>query len=764
MLSNKDIPADKERAVLELVRELKHPNIVELLSAFRQGNDSNLIFPLADMNLREFLEGRKECQMEIHEIYTSIHGLADALRQIHDFFLAAEGNSTSEIRKIGCHHDLRPNNILVQHGVFVIADFGLSKLAPDNEDSKTPLRGLQSDDYLPPEATHDSNGCRRTGSVGRASDNWAFGCILTELATFIEGKNVDDFMESRKVTIRGIYEETNTVFHFNGRVRPAVEKWLDVLEEQPRDRQTTRLIKVARRLMDPDVNKRAKASEVVSDLKVLAIESTYNAIRRAFLNTLEEPGKTFMCLEQMRVQTWWREYHIYELNNTEGDVLSRLQNLERCLRPNTVAELPQSMLSGLPQNILNSVDALCAMLQDEKRRNFASSWCQTVSDIDDTKILSAIRQAPKGSRYREVGISATMKEMNLAVQDSMKEMDLTFQNPKDLRQGSRILKRELIELDDELPFMSNPVEGRYPDKSKTMGYFDTQKENQEGDERVLIEWKEYRGDWKGHGKKQLSSMDRLTDLLDPDVTPLPPAMKSKVLACRGYFHEEHNQRFGFVYSLPATDGDYAAKLFSLNDVLYLADEKNSKLPDLGGIFQLAKDLGSCLLQVHEAGWLHKNISSHNLLIFTPNKDLPNQNVRSAVLCGFNDSRLEAAGYTLGPEGESRHYKYPAYIKDVTFSRAFDYYSLGIVLLEMGLSTTMARLIQRDDRLKSTQGFWQRLLESYVPQLGGEMGSLFMDAVQFCLNAYDYGLAEEHPRELHEKFRKEVVESLALCVA
>jgi serine/threonine protein kinase len=56
------------------------------------------------------------------------------------------------VRRIGCHHDLRPANILLLDGRFVITDFGLSRLKPSSGTSKDPLGG-GVDEYLETEMT-----------------------------------------------------------------------------------------------------------------------------------------------------------------------------------------------------------------------------------------------------------------------------------------------------------------------------------------------------------------------------------------------------------------------------------------------------------------------------------------------------------------------------------------------------------------------------------------------------------------------------------
>jgi hypothetical protein len=130
----------------------------------------------------------------------------------------------------------------------------------------------------------------------------------------------------------------------------------------------------------------------------------------------------------------------------------------------------------------------------------------------------------------------------------------------------------------------------------------------------------------------------------------------------------------------------------------------------------------------------------------------------------DDSRPEGASYTLGPDAEFKYYRHPRYVVGQKLSRALDYYSLGVVLLEICLWDTIADLSDRDGRLRSPDTARQTLLKSYVPQLGQRMGALYQGAVRFCLEADDINSKSVPARQLYEQFRKKVVEPLALCMA
>jgi serine/threonine protein kinase len=72
---------EHERAVLEIVRTIRHPNIVELLGSYNYRENLNLLFPYADTDLRAFFRSR--AHMSPETVFSSIYGLADALSHIH---------------------------------------------------------------------------------------------------------------------------------------------------------------------------------------------------------------------------------------------------------------------------------------------------------------------------------------------------------------------------------------------------------------------------------------------------------------------------------------------------------------------------------------------------------------------------------------------------------------------------------------------------------------------------------------------------------
>lgn len=705
-------------------------------------------------------------------LFEGMYGLADALSRIHEFDFEDRG---MKIRKIGYHHDLRPDNILVKGTTFLIADFGLSKLKPDNETSKSRLRGGH-DDYLSPESFNSKDWTN--GDVGRALDIWALGCVLAEILTVIEGGNVSKFRNARRAhQSQGDLTIVNCAFHLNGQVRPTVLDWLSGIAAHTKSQETRDVRRLILEMLNTNQYKRIKITGVTRSLAVLAKEARTKNVAQIFNrqsydgNSRTKDTDKLLLLEQNLFDVWRAaagRIHREEVMESITVTLSSLLSLHKAL-VGYEQSCEATAGAGSTTNLLNSlsivstaVDSVCCTLPTEARTRIDDLWAHAVGDIQDMQILEAIYSAPKPARYRIVGAKAAMTYMSRIISTSF-------------RTGRRSYSIDLGCVDIDRASPVQPIQSSnillVNDESRTMGYYHLAT----GKHRAMIEWKQYDHRWQCEpGDELLRTMDALAGLLDPEATPRQGVVKDRVLDCVGYFHQQNFYRFGFVYLLPHPKTDLnrsSVDLFSLNNVIRMTDPEKSdaERPHLGDVFCLAQSLASCLLALHEVGWLHKNLSSHHVLIFSPSAEEVHQHVSSAVLAGFNDSRPEASRTTLGPRHEFPHYQHPLYRQGSSFTRSFDYFSLGIVLLELGLWQPVS-VLRRDHReINSPEAFQQKLIQTYVPMLGERMGAIYRGAVEFCLGTEeDDRINREHSAEsrweMHEHFRVKVAEPLSHCCA
>jgi hypothetical protein len=102
------------------------------------------------------------------------------------------------------------------------------------------------------------------------------------------------------------------------------------------------------------------------------------------------------------------------------------------------------------------------------------------------------------------------------------------------------------------------------------------------------------------------------------------------------------------------------------------------------------------------------------------------------------------------------FQHPEYLRRPTrYCPEFDYYSLGMVLLEIGFWKPLNKMTE--EIRGSHEDVLSELLRSRLPRLGQYMGVIFRDVVEACLTWDTQGAADI------SSFTKRVVEPLARCV-
>ncbi|KAF3002325.1 hypothetical protein E8E14_005549 [Neopestalotiopsis sp. 37M] len=768
----KDGDGHRERIILELLKNLKHPNIIEFLGSYTQHKIHNLLFPFVPLNLKEFL--RQQSSVRADAIYRTMYGLADALSQFHNFEMSIED---SKFKMIGLHHDLRPANILVQmdNFKFILIDFGLSQLKDRKDTSQTQPRS-GSYDYLAPESFNYDD-CTN-GRVGRALDVWAFACIASEIATFIEGRSVEDFYKAREATPKGLFGMSDQAFHLDGDIRPAVTAQLDALQQIPKDGQMTKLIDDIRKALHPIPTSRPQMTIVAEQLFKLAYQSVSSAIVDAFVahdiqqHQQQQLYMLYLRLEKERFDAWRSLFEElledasigYIDNHGHMSLLEKLSLLDKTLRqPVHAAEVHQRhQRADLLDAVQSAIDELHAFLPSNFLPKFDQRWRLNVSEIDDIivlELLSTQRSIPE--RYKAVGANAAMRYMARTIDTSQSGSERI-----------RLIDLSCVETIRDLSTSNHAASDidLVRDKSKSLGVYT----KSIGDRRpVLIEWKLYDTRWRDSQGDQLHTMmNSLVNWLDSDVTPRQDVIQRVMLNCIGYIHDHKQHRFGFLYRFPdhALQGSAAWKPFSLNNILRLTNSDdeldNAQKPNLGDVFTLARGIASCVDSLHLAQWVHKSLSSHQILVFAPCENELHEHFSNAFLTGFSETRKETSKITLGPSEEFIHYQHPDYRAEGGFKRSFDYFSLGIILLELGLWLPISSLKAHHDNLgeaMSPEEFRSRLLSSYVPMLGEKMGAIYQKATRFCLDA-ESALKDATGSTEQEIFQDQVVNPLFRCVA
>ena len=110
----------------------------------------------------------------------------------------------------------------------------------------------------------------------------------------------------------------------------------------------------------------------------------------------------------------------------------------------------------------------------------------------------------------------------------------------------------------------------------------------------------------------------------------------------------------------------------------------------------------------------------------------------------------------------KEYQHPLYHQGHRFIREFDFYSLGIVLLEIGLWTPLGTMTTRWKYVKLEE-LRLTLLSKRVPLLSHAMGSGYREAVEACLNYMpETPPSPSQPTGLERDLSLEVLTGLGKC--
>lgn len=221
-----------------------------------------MIFPLAETTLFEYLRSKPKTPAPARTLFKRFYYLIDALDVLHNFTHEENG---IKLQRLGYHHDLKPQNILVQNERFIIADFGLANFKSIDESSKTSWK-MGTRGYGAPEA--------RNGDVGRAYDIWSLACILAEFVTFVVmgSEGVTKFVVHRTTLNQGIMSDC---FHDGKKVKSEVLQHFQDLRSTDQPGGTIDLVLgLVEEMLELDVEKRPVSGTVLRRFaEILGISS-----------------------------------------------------------------------------------------------------------------------------------------------------------------------------------------------------------------------------------------------------------------------------------------------------------------------------------------------------------------------------------------------------------------------------------------------------------------------------------------------------------
>ncbi|CAG9971469.1 unnamed protein product [Clonostachys byssicola] len=297
-----------------------------------------------------------------------------------------------------------------------------------------------------------------------------------------------------------------------------------------------------------------------------------------------------------------------------------------------------------------------------------------------------------------------------------------------------------------LSFPEQPKDNKKADETVSPLRFQAQHETA-GD--VVIEWVDYDKDALDERLAHLRRMDDLARMMH-SASSCHPDLQS--VDCLGYTDDADRSRYGLVYKAPAPSHSTLHTLISSPDL---------KTPDLDDRVRLASSLAVALWSLHSLDWLHKSLRADNILFF------PSAFSASAVsptataalvpdisrpfLVGFDASRPDLdPALSLAPRRQpspvANLHRHPSSLRGLPYCKAFDVYSLGLLLLEIGLW----KCLQSYHRPHYSPERWRDkvVLPVLVPGLGSKVGKRYKEVVEMCLGA-DEGMTSSEAGKLME---------------
>lgn len=278
---------------------------------------------------------------------------------------------------------------------------------------------------------------------------------------------------------------------------------------------------------------------------------------------------------------------------------------------------------------------------------------------------------------------------------------------------------------------------------------------------VLLEYRTYEGlDQHSIERARALVRDIAQKLRDVDESSMG------ILQCQGFSDEPLRDRFALHFTVPPGKQNPKSLRALLSDPRN-KDPRIGKRHSLSDRIHLAQAVASAVLYVHCERLVHKNIRPENVLVFEPqhttshdseylgqqaghtadgSHHYPNA-IGEPYLVGYDGARFEKAetNWTEVYEWKKRIYFAPER-QDLNktrakFSMKHDVYSLGVMLLEIGLWEDFANGERGCGKALKAAKNTYKLLMQLTERLPIQVGDKYRDIVVSCLK----GLKEEEDR-------------------
>jgi hypothetical protein len=282
-----------------------------------------------------------------------------------------------------------------------------------------------------------------------------------------------------------------------------------------------------------------------------------------------------------------------------------------------------------------------------------------------------------------------------------------------------------------------------------------------GKPEVLHEYKWYQGELSAD---EISALRHRVTLL-AGLLHFGKSSEYASLECLHWFHNPERQHFGLIFKIPQVYlSSSQPQWVSLVETI----KKSTTRPTLGERFKIAISLARAISKWHSAGWVHQSVASHDILFFYD----PSQNridYARPYLAGFEFSR-PVADRSLGRYVERKYldhdiYRHPDRLgtSQKTHTKEHDIYSLGVVLLEIGLWQVAPDMISSAMKTELTPAAMRtHLKQNASHRLAHYAGKGYERAVSICLGGnFGVDMDNREQSRLGHEFQARVVDELGV---
>lgn len=246
---------------------------------------------------------------------------------------------------------------------------------------------------------------------------------------------------------------------------------------------------------------------------------------------------------------------------------------------------------------------------------------------------------------------------------------------------------------------------------------------------------------------------------------------SGLLNLIGYFEEPQDSRFCLLFALPTHFGPIDIESPRIPSISFLSDILFSPYePSLEVKYRLAHNVATAVFDLHSKGVVHGNIVPSNILFIEHQAqaksrvDMGQINMRQSFLSSydlFSDNATDSSESSNTPNSLYRHPLDPRttrYTHLTSESKSLDLYSLAMLLLEIGLWTSLSEVFPMVDTIPENP-------VAVFKQLATRCGTLYMKAVQACWRAPEDELSQKARADvMHQKTFWKVSKALQTCCA